>query len=135
MIKKYFLILSLFILGTRSFAGIHIPNVKKGSFAFFDGQKYKIFEVFETEELKLSSDCKVKPPKKMSCQAYQAVTGKIKETQSSEEAVSPASVLCTQLGGKNFIAFNEKKEQYNFCRFEDQSLINSWSLFYKRNPK
>lgn len=127
----------LFLLGGLAMANpapIPVPQVSEGEFAVFSGTKYKIFKVFEAEGLSLSGDCKVSSGK-MKCQAFAASTKSIADVHFSDARITPASQLCSQLSGKNFIAFNSKKEEHNYCEFADGSLVNSWSLFYKYFPK
>ncbi len=115
-------------------APISVPHLNVGEYAFYNGSQYKIFKIIETEGLKLSSDCKVNTGK-MKCQAYTASTRSMPDVQFSDARITPASQLCSQLNGKNFIAFGSKKEELNYCQFADGSLVNSWSLFYKFFPK
>ena len=111
---------------------VPLPTINEGEFAVFEGTNYKKFKVFESDGLTFSADCKAK---KMKCEAAEASAKKIDKIQNPAPRISPASQLCSIVDGKNLIAFNQKKEEYNFCEFEDGSLVNSWSLYYKFFPK
>ena len=127
--------LVLFLIGFASKANeptIVVPAVGEGEYAIFDVNKYRKFKVFESEGLMLSADCQLK---KMKCEAFEAANKKIDKIENPLRGVSPASQLCSTLDGKNLIAFNHKKDEYNFCQFEDKSLVNSWTLYYKFFPK
>lgn len=50
-------------------------------------------------------------------------------------AVHPAAERCVLLGGKNIILQNAKNEDLDFCEFKDDSLIDSWELYYAQTPK
>jgi hypothetical protein len=135
-----FIILGLF--STYSFAEInkkddehkYIPvpsDIKEGEFALFNGTKYQTYAFYEYEDLLLSPDCKKSG--KPTCLAYKAAFLP-KPTLKRESNMMPASVLCSELKGKNLIGFNFKKQEFNFCEFEDKSMVNSWSLFRKVFP-
>ncbi len=131
--------LKIIVLGLIFSGSVHaveknvpLPTIKDGEFAVFDGTNYKKFKVFESEGLRFSTDCKTK---KMKCKAVEASAKQIDKIQNPTPRISPASQLCSIVEGKNLIAFNQKKEEYNFCQFEDGSFVNSWSLYYKFFPK
>ena len=134
MLKTFMVLFLLSGAALASQSPIPVPHVSEGEFAVFNGTKYKIFKVFEAEGLSLSSDCKVSTGK-MKCQAFEASGKSIADVHFSDGRVTPASQLCSQLSGKNLIAFNSKKEEHNYCEFADGSLVNSWTLFYKYFPK
>jgi putative hemolysin len=103
-------------------------NMKAEEMALFDGKtKYDIFKVFKFEQLKLSEDCKPTSGKP-SCEAYKA-TLKMAKTETKFEG-NPASTLCRDQGGTNLIALDSEKNSFEFCRFSDQSMVGSWSLYY-----
>lgn len=111
-----------------------LPALKAGEYALYSNGAYKVISTFEVEGLKLDSSCQPKAAKKPTCEAFQiGLNGKAKKNQGFNG--SPASQFCSDLGGVNLIALNELKQEFNFCEFKDGSLVNSWSLYDKRNPK
>ncbi len=130
-------LLIIFLFASNVYAGsgpVKVPKLANAEFAVFDGTKYRKFSTFIAYGLKLSSECK---PKKgpIICKAFEASTKKIEKIISPASQMNPASILCNQLGGKNLIALNNAREEFNYCEFEDRSMANSWSLYYKFYPK
>ena len=110
-----------------------IPKLNSDEYAIFIDQSYKIFKTKTFEKLELSENCfkKTKPD----CIAFsvsQSKPGPVKIT--TEGATNLAAINCANLGGKNLIGMNSKRDQFNFCRFEDGSMITSWSMYFKYNP-
>ncbi|WP_415063194.1 DUF333 domain-containing protein [Bdellovibrio sp.] len=48
---------------------------------------------------------------------------------------SPGPAYCEAMKGKPFIAFNKKGETFDFCRFQDGSMLDSWSALFVHYPK
>lgn len=112
---------------------VSLPSViKEGEYVLFDGEKYQSYAFFEHDSLLLSPDCR--PADRPTCQAFKAASA-AKPVESKEFNGNPASQLCSDLKGKNLIGFNHKKQEFNFCQFEDKSMVNSWNLYYKFFPK
>lgn len=126
----FFLIVSQSLLAAEK--TVPLPKIQDGEFAVFDGTQYRKFKVFDSDGLTFSTDCKLSA---MKCKAVEVAQKKNTKIENPEHGISPASQLCSLVDGKNLIAFNSKKEEYNFCEFEDHSLVNSWSLYYKFFPK
>ncbi len=116
---------------------VSLPTMKADQFALYNQGHYQIFSLLEVDGLKLDESCKSKL--KPTCAAYQVgINGKVNHQvnhKNGEFNGSPASQFCSDLGGANLIALNSQKQEFNFCEFKDGSLVNSWSLYYKRNPK
>jgi len=112
---------------------IKVPDLKKDEYALFSDGKYHIFKIAIFENLKLNSECVTKGPTP-TCKAYLASKAPLPVEKPAFNG-NPASELCSELKGTNLIAFNYEKKQYNYCQFDDSSVVNSWSLFYKRYPK
>lgn len=110
-----------------------IPKLNSDEYAVFIDESYKIFKTKTFEKLELSENCfkKTKPD----CIAFavsQSKPGPVKIT--TEGATNLAAINCANVGGKNLIGMNAKRDQFNFCRFEDGSMITSWSMYFKYNP-
>lgn len=110
-----------------------IPHLAKNEFAIFSGTAYKALKTVEIDELILSSDCIIKGSKP-TCLAYKA-SGNPLAGKEVKFNGNPASDLCTNIEGQNLIALNSLQQEFNFCEFKDGSMVNSWSLYYKINPK
>lgn len=111
-----------------------MPNLKESEYAVFVEDKYEIFTTEKVEELELDSNCaKKKPP---TCLAFLARErgGKGPVAPKHPGLNNPAALFCEAQEGRNLIAMNFKKQEFNFCRFKDGSMVNSWSLYLKKNP-
>ncbi len=113
---------------------VAVPNIKADEFAIFDKDHYRTFSTFQVDGLTLDKSCQAKSGKP-SCEAYKKALNSPVPNKNGAFIGSPASQLCADFGGNNLIAFNHKKQEYNFCEFPDGSLVNSWSMYDLRNGK
>ena len=109
-------------------------SLKPNQFVLFDGKKYVPFDTFEHQRMIFSSKCGSIKKLNSKCLAFSATTQSLSDKESSFNG-SPASELCTTLKGVNLVAFDHTGGEQNFCKFTDDSMVNSWSLYYHYFPK
>ncbi len=88
------------------------------------GDKDSIVEVKSVDGIKYTNF-------HQSALALKALKSKKPNLDSKKLIGNPASRNCTLLGGKSIILRDSKNRQYDFCRFQDESMIDSWSLYEK----
>lgn len=127
------------------------PKINPGQLAIFKNGQYILISTIKVDALEVSSNCfdlkrqqidtensantrnnskdnKSKP----SCTAYEIGQTKVTSLQSPTGQVSnPASTLCDQLLGKNFIAIDSKGSEFDYCGFNDGSFVDTWTLLSK----
>lgn len=108
-----------------------VPKMKSHEYAVFVENKYQVFSTEKYDDLEYTVGC----IKNRDCQASKAAQDKSAPKYKTENLFHPAAQFCEARGGKNLIALNDKKEEFNFCRFPDNSMVNSWSMYLKHNPK
>ncbi|MNL38071.1 hypothetical protein D3C87_1602570 [compost metagenome] len=108
-----------------------VPKLKSYEYAVFIENKYQVFSTEKYDDLEYSVGC----IKNKNCQASKAAQDKTAPKYKTDNLFHPAAQFCEARGGKNLIALNDKKEEFNFCRFQDNSMVNSWSMYLKHNPK
>lgn len=111
-----------------------VPALKAGEYAVFVDKGYEIFKTKEVNELEYDTSC-FKAGKTPSCEAAKAAVLATPPKYKQENLFHPAAQFCEARGGKNLIALDHKKDEYNFCRFKDRSMVNSWAMYLKHNPK
>ena len=109
------------------------PTFKNDEYAIFLDDSYKIFKTKNFEYLELTDSCFKKS--KPSCMAYEFSQIKPKKLEMKAPGVNNMSAIhCEEVGGRNLLALDNRHNQYNFCRFDDGSMVNSWSMHYKHFP-
>jgi putative hemolysin len=110
------------------------PKFKDDEYAIFIEDAYQIFKTKKFESLELSESCfNSKKPK---CEAYEFAQIKPKDLSIKAPGMNNKSAIhCEAVGGRNLLALDNKNNQYNFCRFADGSMVNSWSMNYKHFPQ
>lgn len=111
-----------------------VPALKAGEYAVFIEKGYEIFKTKEVNELEYDTSC-FKAGKTPSCDAAKAAVISTPPKYKQENLFHPAAQFCEARGGKNLIVLDHKKDEYNFCRFKDKSMVNSWAMYLKHNPK
>lgn len=99
------------------------------TFKMYDGDRYVEVNIQQQGKLRLTSDCfKGKAPK---CDAFTASTKKVvaREPQNSTHG-HPAVRYCHDKGGFARILISADNKQYDYCRFNDGSMVDSWDLYY-----
>ncbi|MBJ01036.1 MAG: hypothetical protein CME67_07370 [Halobacteriovoraceae bacterium] len=66
---------------------------------------------------------------KQSALAYKALKAPRPKLKSKQLAGNPASRNCKLLNGKSVILRDSKNRQYDYCKFRDESMIDSWGLY------
>ncbi|MFN7453865.1 MAG: DUF333 domain-containing protein [Pseudobdellovibrionaceae bacterium] len=46
----------------------------------------------------------------------------------------PATAYCKAMGGKEVIMTDSENRQYDFCRFDDESMVDAWSMYFHHFP-
>lgn len=110
-----------------------VPKLQNDEYAVFINDKYRIFKTKTYEELELDSSCfKNSIP---NCEAYKLSQLKTKGPVLKHESMNNfAAVHCADINGKNLIALDKDRNEYNFCLFKDGSMVNAWSMYLKHNP-
>ena len=110
------------------------PKIKSGEMTVYFKESYHIFKVVNFKNLKLSENCfsnavkdKKAAPK---CQAYDVAQIKVKDVVAEAPGQTHyASSHCTRLMGQSLIAYDHLNNEFDYCRFPDDSLVSSWSMF------
>lgn len=111
------------------------PALNKDEYAIFIKNKYIKFKTKKYEGLELDMSCFTKSIKPV-CKAYEFSQIRPKNLKIKNEAMNNfAALTCESVFGSNLLALDFQRNDYNFCRFDDGSMVNSWSLFYKHFPK
>jgi putative hemolysin len=84
--------------------------------------------------LHLTADCfKGDIPK---CDAFSATKKAVTPSKSATDSVgNPAARYCNDKNGVSRILITAKNEQFDYCAFNDGSMIDSWDLFNKASTK
>lgn len=126
-------------------APVEKPKIQPDEYVFFLKDKYHVFKIVEYSGLKLSSNCfgnrnkkNKSTQNKPKCQAFEVSKIKVKDLfKEKYGGTNPASLHCSRMMGESLIAYDSLKNEYDYCRFADNSLVSSWSMLdnsYKR-PK
>lgn len=107
-----------------------IKKLKDGQFTFFLENKYLIFSSVKDGELIYSENCKA-----TECDAVKAAKKKLPfPTVKMPGMYNPGSAYCSDHSGKPLIALDKAGDSYDFCRFKDGSLVDSWSMLFNHYP-
>lgn len=132
-LKKWSVVINLFSIASVSFASgkpILKPKVPPGGYVIFLNDKYETLKVKKKNNRIFSENCA------QDCAAEKALLVKKPFPKPVHSAMqNPAAQYCGAVGGKNLLAVNERGGEENFCRFNDNTFVNSWDLFYSRFPK
>lgn len=117
--------LSLMVLFLYS-SGSYALNLK-----LYEKEKYKDVAITEFQGAKISSSCIKKD--KADCKAWTAFTGKpAKRSKAVKELLgNPAALYCADLKSMNRILKDDTGNQYDYCVFDDGSMVDSWSIYNK----
>lgn len=94
--------------------------------------KSTVVNIVEIKKNKVSANCL----KNSSCLAMKISNGKPAKIQVTKSPFvgNPGANYCWDVGAKNRILVDEKNNQYDFCVFEDGSMIDAWNLYSKHYP-
>lgn len=111
-----------------------VPSFKDNEYAIFIEDSYRIFKTKKFETLELTESCFAKSSQPQ-CEAYEFAQIKPKNLAVKVPGMNNTSAIhCEAIGGRNLLALDNKNNHYNFCRFGDGSMVNSWSMNYKHFP-
>lgn len=94
-------------------------------------KKYTTVTVINYQGLPVSESCLKKG--KISCYAWSAAQGNkvLPQAPGVGVAGNPAARYCQAHNALSRILLDANKREYDFCVFEDGSVIDAWSLYYK----
>ena len=97
---------------------------------YFVNGKYIGIKIERIENLKINCSTKAK------CKALAVAKGK---PFKAEESTGPSyhnagASYCWDVGAKNRILKDAKNNEYDFCVFDDGSMIDAWNLYSKHYP-
>lgn len=113
------------------------PKVKKGEYALFLKDNYIVFKTQKTTEgfeldLSCFSNSKSKKP---DCMAYTYAKMKAENVEIPHPAMNNrAAFHCSKMQGRNLLAMDHQRNEIDFCRFADNSMVSSWSMYMYHNP-
>lgn len=109
------------------------PALKPDEYAVFYNDQYQVFKTKKQDKLEFSTNCFKN--NKLDCEAFRLSQLKnVKLAIKDPEMQNWGALYCDAIFGRNLIALDQKGNQYNFCRFQDGSMVNSWSLYFKAYP-
>lgn len=116
----------------NQFSPVLFPKINPGEYAIFIDGSYEVFKTKKFENLELDLKCfKNGMP---SCEAYSFSQMKPTSSDLEKNKINNfAAAHCHAIYGINLIALDHKKNEFNFCRFKDGSMVNSWSVFMKKS--
>lgn len=93
-------------------------------------KKFEKVELVEIQGLKVSRSCL------NGCLALKHAKKETRTLSESRELLgNPAGRNCIKKGGFNRIFFDERKREFDFCVFSDNSAVDAWALYYKNFPR
>ncbi len=111
------------------------PKVKKGEYALFLKDKYIVFKTQKTSEgFEFDRSCFAKS-KKPNCMASTYAKMKAENVQVPHPDMNNrAAFHCAKMNGRNLLAIDFERNEVDFCRFPDNSMVSSWSMYLYHNP-
>lgn len=102
------------------------------SFRYYVDSKYTNVNIVQIGDLKVNEICK----RKKNCKAVTVATGQpIKARGSTGPTYFHAGAsYCWDVGAKNRILKDAQNNEYDFCVFDDGSMIDAWNLYGKHYP-
>lgn len=100
---------------------------------YFQNESYKQVVTEKVGQFRVDEKC----AKSSSCKSLQIAKGgpyKIHKTKASFIG-NPAANYCWDVGAKNRVLKDEKNNQYDYCVFEDGSIIDAWTLYSSHFPR
>lgn len=108
----------------------------------------KILSFVKMDSVLVSKDCesnhkclslaalhdKAPLPSSLDAAGFEKLSDKEKKKRKLK-GVHPASEFCFAKGGRNYVLENEKKDQVDVCKFTDNSMIDSWDLYYAHHKR
>ncbi|WP_295900349.1 DUF333 domain-containing protein [uncultured Bdellovibrio sp.] len=74
--------------------------------------------------------------KKQNCKAMLTAKGKPFKVQQTKAPFTgnPGANYCWDVGAKNRVLKDDKNNQYDFCVFDDGSMVDAWDLYQAHYP-
>ncbi len=111
------------------------PPLKSGEYALFLDDKYIIFKTKKTDDLELDLSCYKKNKNTPDCMAFIYAKMKAENVETPNPAMNNmAAFHCAKLNGRNLLAIDSKRNETDFCRFHDKSMVSSWSMYFRHYP-
>jgi putative hemolysin len=103
------------------------------SLKVYEGKAYVDVQVQEYDHMQMTKDCfKGKTP---ACDAFSATKKKVTPREPQTDMIGhPAVRYCHDKGGVARILISADNKQYDYCKFKDGSMIDSWHLYYHHFP-
>ena len=89
--------------------------------------QYAQVKIVEIDGLKVNGFCK----KNKKCQAIESTKNKVTFTTKKGQVGHPYSQACKKVNGRGVFLKDKKMNQYDYCLFQDGSLISSRDLHAK----
>jgi putative hemolysin len=112
-----------------------VPKLKSDEYALFLQEKYIIFKTQKTDELELDMSCYTKNDQKPDCMAFTYAKMKAENIDSPNSGMNNmAAFHCAKMNGRNLLSIDQKNNEKDFCRFPDDSMVSSWSMYLRHHP-
>jgi len=114
---------------------ISLQSFAQTSLRIYENDVYKNVKISEFQGAHLNSEC-IKGGKPQ-CKAWSCFLEKPKPRSKSNFPLAgdPAAQYCWDVEAKNRILKSVDNKQYDYCVFSDNSMIDSWDLYYKHFPR
>ncbi|MFM6929617.1 MAG: DUF333 domain-containing protein [Bdellovibrio sp.] len=105
------------------------------SLRYYTNGKYEQIKMTEVQKSRFSINC-IKNGKP-SCDAWTVFSGKSKPESQNKTPLAgdPAAKYCWDVGSKNRILKSADNKQYDYCVFNDGSMVDAWDLYYRHFPQ
>ena len=102
-------------------------SLQNNELMYYTDGKYITVKIKELNEVKFDAKC-FKSEKNLKCDAYSAFKNQHPKKLTGDNL---GSSYCKAVGGRNLIALNQKRAEYNLCEFKDKSFFISWTALVK----
>jgi hypothetical protein len=113
---------------------IKVLAVDAETFTYFPskGKQAKEIKIIKHEGFRISQTC-VKALS-VKCDAWSALQNKRGfERKDIGTIGNPAASYCASYKAKNIIFINSKKQEFDYCYFSDNSVVDAWDLYNKHH--
>lgn len=119
--------ISFLLIVSASISFAEVTN----KFKYFVNGKYTDVETISISSVRVNLLCK-----NTACKALKVANGKPFKIQKTEAPFvgNIGANYCWDVGAKNRILLDSKNNQYDFCVFDDGSMIDAWNLYTKHYP-
>ncbi len=122
-----FLLITLSIMFLQYADATENKNLK-----YLNNGNYLDVKIVKIGKYKVSISCHTNT----SCAALKVANGKPFKIQKTDAPFvgNMGANYCWDVGAKNRILLDSKNNQYDFCVFDDGSMIDAWNLYSKHYP-